>query len=87
MVLAARVTRLILAIRVLGEKETYRAVGRLDGPAYLQTETAESQQEEEPAALGFLCLLLALPVVVVIFVVRRQRLLEQRVGFARHPSA
>jgi hypothetical protein len=62
---------------------TYRAVGRLYRPPNLETQSAKSQQKQEPAALGLLCLLLALPVVVF---QGRHGLLEQGIDFSRHPA-
>jgi len=47
------------------KRATYRTVGRLYRPPDLQTQSAKSEQEEEPAALGLFSLLFALPVIVV----------------------
>jgi hypothetical protein len=80
----AKICRVPIDTNCQKRKEmTYRAVGSLHRPANLQTEAAKGQQEEEPAALCFLRLLLTLPVVVV---QRRHGLLEERVDFPRHPS-
>jgi hypothetical protein len=46
-------------------KGTHRTVGGLDGPANLESEPTDGEQEEEQTALGLLGLLLALPIVVV----------------------
>jgi hypothetical protein len=62
---------------------TYRAVGRLYRPSDLEAQSAKRQQKQEPAALGLLRLLLALPVVVF---QGRHGLLEQWIDFSRHPA-
>jgi hypothetical protein len=63
------------------ERSTYRSVGRLYRPSYLQTQSAEGEQEQEPSALRLLDLLFAHPVIIV---VGRHDLLKQRVDLGRH---
>lgn len=64
-------------------KSTYRSVGSLYRPSYLQAEASEGEQEQEPTALCLLDLLFTHPVIVVV-VVRRQTLLKERVDFGGH---
>lgn len=61
---------------------TYRAIGSLNRPSYLQTKSAEGEQEKIEAALRLLDVVLALPVIVA--TQRRDDLLEERINFAGH---